>query len=93
MVNLLERIYLKLDLYDADMIRDDFLGRAYIHAREVIGTRGRGVIQRKFPLGEMHAKEGKQTKGFFDGLRRLTGKFPGEVLVQWEVRGARPGEK
>jgi hypothetical protein len=51
------------------------------------------VIQRKFALGEMHAKEGEQSKGWFDSIRCLTGKFPGEVLVQWEVRGAKPGEK
>lgn len=105
-----------MQIYDADMLRDDFLGRACecslplvpqkrlcadtaaaaaadIHAREVIGTRGRGIIQRKFFLHEKHTEKGEQKRGFLDMVLGYTGDFPGEMIVQWEVRGARPGEK
>eukprot|EP00041_Stephanoeca_diplocostata_P030073 m.900518 g.900518 ORF g.900518 m.900518 type:complete len:571 (+) comp23685_c0_seq26:128-1840(+) len=87
--DLLERIYAKIDIYDKDMLRDDFMGRIYLHVREVLGTRGRGVQQRWFPLGEKHTNKGEQKKGMFDGLRGFTGNFPGEVLLQWEVTAAR----
>jgi hypothetical protein len=63
-----------------------------VHAREVIGTRGRGITQRKFTLHDKHTVEGEQKKGFMDGLLGFSGTFPGELLVQWEVRGARPGD-
>jgi len=92
LVDLLERIYCKVDIYDADMVRDDFMGRAYIHAREVIGTRGRGVIRRQFKLGEKHDEEGEQKRGFFDKMLGYTGSFPGELLLQWEVRAPFPQE-
>lgn len=82
---LLERIYCKIDVYDKDFIRDDFMGRAYLHAREVIGTRGRGVIQRWFKLGDKHTQEGEQHPKIFDGLLGNTGIKTGEVLLQWEV--------
>ena len=30
MASLLERIYAKIDVYDKDMLRDDFMGRVYV---------------------------------------------------------------
>eukprot|EP00040_Diaphanoeca_grandis_P016242 m.83729 g.83729 ORF g.83729 m.83729 type:complete len:556 (-) comp25664_c0_seq1:300-1967(-) len=86
--DLLERIYAKLDVYDKDMIRDDFMGRVYLHAREVIGTRGRGVIQKWLTLGDKHTSLGEQSEGVFDGLLGNKGITTGKILVQWEVTAA-----
>jgi len=86
--SLLERIYAKIDVYDKDMLRDDFMGRTYLHAREVIGTRGRGPIQKWFKVGDKHSEEGGQTKKMFDGLLGNAGGMTGEILIQWEVSAA-----
>lgn len=39
---------------------------ADLRAGQVMGTRGRGVQQRWFPLGEKHTDTGEQKKGMFD---------------------------
>jgi len=69
-VDLLDRIEAKLDVYDHDKWGlNDFMGRAYLHIREVVGTRGRGVQQRVLKLGQKHEGESKEVSG--------------EITVQW----------
>lgn len=76
-----------MDVYDWDRFgSNDFMGRAYLHAKEIIGTRGRGQISKSYTLGPKHAHGGG---GMFDKLRGFTGEFPGEVTVCWTCSPAR----
>lgn len=63
-VDLLDRIEAKLDVYDYDKwSMNDFIGRARLHIREVVGTRGRGVQVRELPLGQKHPGENADVSG------------------------------
>lgn len=63
-VDLLDRIEAKLDVYDYDKFSlNDFMGRALLHIREVVGTRGRGVQQRTLTLGQKHPGESASVSG------------------------------
>ena len=57
-------------------------------AREVVGTRGRGPIQKWFKVGDKHTEEGHQKKKMLDGLLGNAGGMTGEILIQWEVSAA-----
>ena len=86
---LLERIEAKLDVYDHDKwSRNDFMGRAYFHVREVMGTRGRGPQQRWLTLGDKHDAAHGGAK-MLDGVLGNSGKdFTGRVLIEFEVTAA-----
>eukprot|EP00039_Didymoeca_costata_P022283 m.4199 g.4199 ORF g.4199 m.4199 type:complete len:572 (-) comp2920_c0_seq1:85-1800(-) len=84
--DLLERLEAKLDVYDYDMIRNDFMGRAYLHLGEVLGTRGRGPQQRWLKLGPKHDEAHGNTKMLDGLLGNTSSKIKGDILVTWDTR-------
>jgi len=90
-VALLDRVEAKLDVYDWDRLSmNDFMGRAYLHLREVLGTRGRGPQQRWMTLGPKHDDAHGGAKMLDGILGNSSSKVSGEVLVEWDTRSA-PG--
>jgi hypothetical protein len=70
---------------------NDFMGRCYIHLRDVLGMRGRGVQQAWFKLGPKHDAAHGQVEGMFDGLMGNNSEgIKGEILVSWETKSAPP---
>ncbi len=64
MLDCLERINCKIDVYDYDRFGfNDHMGRAYMHASELLAMRGRGPQDRWLPLGQKHPGETKEVTG------------------------------
>jgi len=89
--SLLERVEAKLDVYDHDKFgMNDFMGRAYVHLRDVLGTRGRGPQQKWMPLGIKHDPAHGAPSNMLDGILGNSGEVTGDILVCWEVKSAPP---
>ena len=64
MVDLLERMPCKIDVYDYDRFAfNDFMGRAGLHIGDLLAARGRGPQEAWLPLGQKHPGETKEVSG------------------------------